>query len=784
MAYGLKYQSDFYNRYEKLVSVKIYKRNYGDESTSVRTSQVEINFNYQDNDTPIAGTGAKIVIINEGEFTSLQDLLTSKEKEFFCTIEYNSVLVFQGFSLCDLNEQQFMPKARIAVQFTDYMRRLEGKYLNCLSDIGINTTVFNTIEEALVDIGLDYNLYVNSTLFEENMNQEAQDTFLEQTYVENNMFFTSANDYDDAYTAINKLLLSFGAFLYSHGDKWVIERQEDITRDGDWVMFSSIDSGGDSSEADSIISSLKEEYNKQDGDFDYIEGSQIIEYESGLQMLILNLKDKQLASFVFNNYTLDMLTVNDDFPLYNDSATPLVLRTWYRHENVVPIAVNYAYQDMQTYFEWTYNYDLSPTIFKTQGLYYRFAVQFSPSENTPIVMNITYKMSPIMDYSIVDSFMILFALRIDGGERDGEYIGNIPDVLGNIIPWIVTANGTNEFITEQFTVDPNTGKTFTMSKTLNFTDQLFLSAGGGLGGTYYQLWEQLGSPANQEFTIMFFPMYYFKPLYVSVVSHNYIGDIEVTITQPEVLNKLTYYLNEDFIKTKSIDIDFFDLDNVNFSNGFMIGDNGETKTNVWISEDSPSSIPLMDIYAKNKFRNYSRTIHKLKANISHDGYMKPFSILTDDNIVDDSSANINFILQNYTWDLYAGIYTIEAEEYTDEEVLLDITNSPIPSEEIEVPSDLALSQDGIDDPVDVSWSAVTGATGYLLRRKPYYNGVTWDDFWSSVYYGSDLSYEDDIIANEGEIPDSTTVTYQVSAYTDVGWGAWSAEEEIEFSSSY
>ena len=780
MAYGLKYQSDFYNIYGKAISIKIYKRNYASTSSTLTTIQAEISFNFQDNDTPIAGTGAKIVILNEGAYTSLQDLLTSKEKEFKCTIEHDSVLVFQGFSLCDLNEQQFMPKARIVIQFTDYVRRLEGNFLACLSDIGINTSVFNVIQEALVDIGLDYPLYINSTLFEENMDNGTQDTFLEQTYVENNMFFTTANTYDNAYEAINKMLRSFGAFLYSHGNKWVIERQEDITRTGDWVVFSAIDSSGESSEADAVVSSLKEEYNKQDGDFDYIEGSQTEGYESGLQKLILDLKDKQLASFVFNNYTLDMLvgTPLDD----------LELRTWYRHGNVIPVSVGYAYQDIQTYFEWTYTYSLPPTTFDTQGLYYRFAIQFSPSENTPIVMNISYKMSPDIDYSNLYSLGIFFILRIDGGARDGEYIGHIPDPVGNIIPWIVTANGNDERWAESFPVDPNTGKTFTMSKTFNFTDQLFASAGAGLGGVYYQLWENLGSPANQEFTIMFFPMYFIDPYHTwTAVRHNYIGDIEVNVTQPEVLNKLTYHINEDFINTKTTDIDFFDLNNVNFSNGFIWKDgsnsDADTKTTAWVSEDSPVAIPLMDIYAKNIFRNYSKTIHVLRSTIMHDGYMKPFSILTDENLLDDSAEEIKLILQKYTWDLYNGTYEIEAQEYTDEEILLDESGNPIIPNLLGVPANLALAQAGEDEPVHVSWDAVTGATGYILQRKPYLNGFDWVAYWTTIYIGNDLSHDDDIDA-EGELPDSDTVTYRISAFNTIGSGANSAEEEIVYDSSY
>ena len=87
MAYGLKYQSDFYNFHEKLVSVKIYKRDFIEESEPVwvRTQKVTIECNYQDIDTGVIGTGAKVIIIADtNQLTQYEDLLTSLEKQFKC----------------------------------------------------------------------------------------------------------------------------------------------------------------------------------------------------------------------------------------------------------------------------------------------------------------------------------------------------------------------------------------------------------------------------------------------------------------------------------------------------------------------------------------------------------------------------------------------------------------------------------------------------------------------------------------------------------------------------
>ncbi|NMB66003.1 MAG: hypothetical protein GYA16_14155, partial [Spirochaetes bacterium] len=233
MAYGLQYQSDFYNYFGTLVSVKIYQKDYSDSvKDDIRVQSVTITANYQNDNTPIIGSGAKIVMVADSlDLSYLRDLLLSYERQFLCVIEYNGVVVFRGYSICDLNERQLLPYALITVEFTDYLRRLDGKYPDVLKAISSNTSVFDLVQEMLSLTNLDFPLYINSTLFEDSMTKGATDTFLPQVFVQNANFYSNSYDYDNIYDAINKTLQPFGAFLYSFEDKWVIERQEDITRD-------------------------------------------------------------------------------------------------------------------------------------------------------------------------------------------------------------------------------------------------------------------------------------------------------------------------------------------------------------------------------------------------------------------------------------------------------------------------------------------------------------------------------------------------------------------------
>ena len=120
------------------------------------------------------------------------------------------------------------------------------------------------------------------------------------------------------------------------------------------------------------------------------------------------------------------------------------------------------------------------------------------------------------------------------------------------------------------------------------------------------------------------------------------------------------------------------MDNENFANGLeLLGDSAGAeliKTKIWTSYLHPASLELslMDLFARFKFGNFCHTLHKLRGSILYDGYLKPFAILTDNNLLTDGIIP-KLLVHGYDWDLNNGTYDIEAVEYTEE--------TEIPSEE-------------------------------------------------------------------------------------------------------
>ena len=667
MAYGLRYISNFYNLHGKLVSVKLSQKDYGsgeegilvteDEQwliteegdpieivvesssyTNIRTQSVEITVNYQNDLTPVVGTGAKIVIVNTGDFGDFNDLLTAYEREFKCVIEWDGEVVFEGFVVCDLNEQTALDWSIITIHATNYLHRLEDAYPTEVENINETSSLIDIIQDALGLTDLDYELYVNSTLWESQMIEFG--TWLAQTYVDNSVFFKNPIEYDDAYTMLNKILLPFNAFLYSFGQRWVIERYENLTRVGDWALYEVGSSGW------TETGSLREMYNKQDGDFEYVNPSQILSYGSGLNTLIINKRDRLLETLVFNNFSTSMSETSQTYPM----AATLTKNTWYVHEDASDLEVGNNFRDIDTYFKWKMDDLTTPEL---KGIYYRFSLQFNsgfPTYN-PNDLTVTFKMSAQMTLSAQQAIKVRYFIRVDGGDATNKFLYDNDGVLA--------LDNSAQIFEAEF--DPTTGEpTFKVDHIWKLSD----------------IQSDLGNPATQDFIIGFLPIYFESngndPGVGEYIQENYIGDIKIKIDAEAIDNQTTATINKGFLKTETVELDLFDLDNLNYPNGLWY--NGLTKTANWDAEGDSAYEDLATIFIKNRFKKLAKPIKTLKGSIICDKYLKPFSILTDDNLVEDtgetSGSIIEFILNKYTWDLVYGKYTIEAEEFKNNDLTL------------------------------------------------------------------------------------------------------------------
>jgi hypothetical protein len=428
--------------------------------------------------------------------------------------------------------------------------------------------------------------------------------------------------------------------------------------------------------------------------------------------------------------------------------------------------------------------------FATMGLYYEFEVEFADamgnvSEENPTILNVGFKMTsdfPLLTGSgdpLIEKTQ--FALRIDGGTQTGKYVVEIPSPGGTLFLTLGTALDYNAIHTDTFTLRNNQDRLLSVSRSWDMTsDQILENAGGAPPFEFPGLWAQLGKPTRQKFILYIFPSYRYLGIYI-YNRINYLGDVEITISQQKILNKLTYYINEDFVKTLELSIDLFDLTNVNFANGLMyglggIGNSPIGKTQLWTTMWQTTPIPLMDILAQTKFRNYARTIHKLKGTIRYDGHIKPFAVITDDD-----RPGVNLLVQGYTWDLFNGTYELEAEEYTSEEITVDGSTDPGAGGDgtagaLTAPTNVVLDQPVVGLGVDVSWNSVVGATAYILQRQPFVDGYgNWVNSWKTIYQGGGTNWTDDIQNEYSPMPNSLHLMYRVAALNAEFYGPYTPD---------
>jgi len=133
--------------------------------------------------------------------------------------------------------------------------------------------------------------------------------------------------------------------------------------------------------------------------------------------------------------------------------------------------------------------------------------------------------------------------------------------------------------------------------------------------------------------------------------------------------------------------------------------------------------------------------------------------------------------------LYNGIYDITAEEYTSEDIIIDTEGDSSgggdgdPGVTPSVPTNLTAVQLVAGSSVDISWDVSTGASGYILQRQPYYNGITWISSWKTVWEGYN-AFTADPIQYEAIPPNSMHFSYRVLAKTTLLYSAYSATEVL------
>lgn len=642
MAWNVVYRGTFYTVTGSYIYVNIYEQDNMDPTVNLRITSVTIENNYKGDTIPIVGAGATVEFVNDGDFTDFDHLLSNYEKQFKCNISDSlGNFYFEGFLICDLNEQELLPYSTIRLKFANYLQRLKN------GEIELNQNTRSTIFDLIIDC-LDlagfvgFNLYINSSLFHTGMSTSAGYSFITQTYVEHDVFFKNPEEYDNAYDMLNKILLPFNCYIYYYDNNFYIERYEDINSTDDWIEYVY---GSVWENVGNVVTNKRQVLNKQSDNISYVEMSQVLYYSSGAQKLKVNLNSSPFDSLIFNSFPDSIInTVSTIVP----AAGTMVERTWYFYEDATGTTEGYNYMHFVRYFSWSFALAGD----NDTGIHYAFRVQLNT--DNPTALTIRYKAA--INTTIGSKFKKLwhrFFLTI--GRSGSPYAGRYIYEDSNGDTKLTTTPTYYEFdiVDEESMV---TGQ-FEISKVINLDD-----IAGDLADV-------------ETFYLSIMPTWYQFTTQSSlhVKRTNYVGDFKVTINPDPTDNLVEATITDDFLKTIEYDLDVFDVANLNYRNGLLYEDplsSALVRTSEWYSKAEVSNHLLVDKYIESKFKKLNKTTKSINTRIKYNGYIKPFAIFTDNNIEYDSSNLVPFLITGYKLDLERMEYDIEMEEYPDTEIIL------------------------------------------------------------------------------------------------------------------
>jgi hypothetical protein len=144
-----------------------------------------------------------------------------------------------------------------------------------------------------------------------------------------------------------------------------------------------------------------------------------------------------------------------------------------------------------------------------------------------------------------------------------------------------------------------------------------------------------------------------------------IGDFEVNIKTENEDNQYLYGVNSGFVNKKSIDLNIFDISNLNYKNGIYLSDDTKTSaTTGWTDDGGSTTDSLIDHHVKSEVGYSYKTRRSLSGSIifNTEVFIKPLTLLTDDNL-----SGLQFLVKEYSHNIPTGEYLFRnIDEYSTE----------------------------------------------------------------------------------------------------------------------
>lgn len=634
---------------------------------------ITINTNFSDWNDPIIGQTAQINIMNNKEnIFDLLPLLSGEEREYRIRINRTSPTpkkLFEGFLNSDIVEQTYLSSQPIRLVASNYIGKLEYVTPPSIETIQ-KKSLIDIINETLKLTGKDSSIRVNMNICPSGGSISTNKTALNLCALDTEIFWQNNIERDNGFDILNKVLKPFDSYLYWWDGNWYIERYEDLYKyPQHYVTYRPDISYGYSCTATNVSTG---DVSVNIFSVPHIDRSQLLSIIPGLNKIEIKLNDELYNSVIKSDLT-GMTVISAGWPLertwryslgkYPDTDDDIVWNTtdFGKSNGTITNACNL--QIPNSWLNKRFGVDIENYKFESRILTTTFKVTVDPStavNKTDLTIKFKWRPGGQTAYEwdiLKDPYVVDYRIKWYLYRPDSAFQFVCKDPSDH---WYIKTGATEDeayqtTIIEKTEFDIDKNYTAEVTLTIPLSD-----VSGGFAG-------------DQKLTFaIFLPSYTYNHTVFGwsgelMTQKNVLGDFIATVPDSIQDNLIIGETNSKFLNKKTIELDLFDISNLNYKNGIYTGTTLTDRTSYWY-DDASLYLPLTDRLIKNKFQLYNRSRQSISSTIISTDFLKPFSMWYDSN-----QAGKKYVLTSYSYVPTRNEYSAVWNEY-DNETIVNLNN--------------------------------------------------------------------------------------------------------------
>lgn len=240
MAYGKKYTMSFYTPEQELCTVDFYIDGYTGEPTTLNPAENAFVLREYNTDDyifkPIRGQQAEISFIANSS-VSISDFIGNNDN--YCRLEFTYAytgspsVYWVGYLMQDDFQEEWINTNRIiTLRASEGLGLQKSKELaNADTNIGYYNffdLIYTCIDEAAEVISKYNYIYVINSLYNDAIDDTIPVSTLAQNYIDIRTFSIGDGEYEDKYTALEKINKAWNQTIFQWRGRWYILRLEDL----------------------------------------------------------------------------------------------------------------------------------------------------------------------------------------------------------------------------------------------------------------------------------------------------------------------------------------------------------------------------------------------------------------------------------------------------------------------------------------------------------------------------------------------------------------------------